>query len=99
MNTGQPVPAGALPLDVNGDGRDDLVYVSHATSGSGPWMVMLANTSGGYNSPIDSLQSNQNYTGAIPIDYDHDGMGDILVPYDNTHLVGDAGLRRAGSGR
>ena len=77
------MPAGAVPLDVNGDGRDDLVYVSHATSGSGRWMVMLANASGGYSAPIDSLQSNLNYSGAISIDYDHDGMGDILVPYDN----------------
>ena len=85
MNTGQPVPAGAMPLDVNGDGREDLVYVSSATSGSGTWRVMLANTSGGYNAPTESGQSNQNFTGAIPIDYDHDGLGDVLVPYSGTH--------------
>jgi len=85
MNTGQPVPAGAMPLDVNGDGREDLVYVSSATSGSGTWRVMLANASGGYNAPTESGQSNQNFTGAIPIDYDHDGLGDVLVPYSGTH--------------
>jgi RHS repeat-associated protein len=84
-STGQPVPAGALPLDVNGDGREDLVYVSSAASGAGTWKVMLANTSGGYGAPINSGQSNANYTGAIPIDYNQDGLGDVLVPYNGTH--------------
>ena len=84
VNTGQAVPAGALPLDVNGDGRGDLVYVSSATSGQGTWKVMLANASGGYDLPRDSGQSNANYTGAIPIDYNQDGLGDVLVPYNNT---------------
>ena len=53
---------------------------------------MLANSSGGYNAPTDSGQSNQNYSGAIPIDYNQDGLGDVLVPYQQHQLVGDAGL-------
>ncbi len=84
VNTGQAVPAGALPLDVNGDGREDLVYVSSATSGSGTWRVMFANPAGGYDPPIDSGIGNHNYADAIPIDYNHDGLGDILVPYSGT---------------
>ena len=60
------------------------MFVSHATSGQGTWRVMLANSSGGYNAPTDSGQSNQNYNGAIPIDYNQDGLGDVLVPFNNT---------------
>ena len=87
MNTGQAVPAGARPIDLNGDGREDLIYVSSAVSGSGTWRVMLANGSGGYSAAIDTLQSNLNYSGAIPIDFNHDGMGDVLVPGAGTNPV------------
>jgi YD repeat-containing protein len=66
---------------VNGDGRDDLVYSSSTTSGSGTWMVMLANSSGGYNAAINTAVTNTNYAGAIPIDYNADGLEDLLVPY------------------
>lgn len=75
-----PAPAQALPLDVNGDGREDLVYSSSATSGSGTWMVMLANASG-YGAPVSTGIANTSYAGAIPIDYDADGRDDLLVPY------------------
>lgn len=71
---------GALPLDVNGDGRTDVVYSSSSTSGSGVWMVMLANASG-YASPVNSGITNTNYSQAIPTDYNADGLEDILVPY------------------
>ncbi len=84
VNSTFAVPAGALPLDVNGDGRKDLVYASHPTSGWGHWMVMLASSSGGYSPPINSLQSNVNYAEAIPFDYNHDGLGDVLVPGTGT---------------
>jgi len=83
-DTGQAVPAGALPLDVNGDGLEDLVYVSSATSGAGTWRVMFASAAGNYNAPIDSGIGNHNYADAIPIDYNHDGLGDILVPYSGS---------------
>jgi RHS repeat-associated protein len=86
LDTGQPVPLAVdtvLPLDINGDGREDVVYVSSTTAG-GTWRVMLASTSGGYSVPIDSGQPNSNYGGAIPIDYNQDGLGDVLVPYDNS---------------
>lgn len=36
-------------MDISGDGRDDLVWSSHVTSGSGYWYYMLANSAGGFN--------------------------------------------------
>jgi RHS repeat-associated protein len=68
-------------LDVDGDGRTDLVYSSSPTSGGGVWMVMLANASGGYNSPINTGVTNTNYFNSIPIDYNADGRDDLLVQY------------------
>lgn len=81
VNTAVAVPTTPWPIDVNADGRDDLVYSSSATSGSGTWKVMFANTSGGYNAPVDTGVTNTNYAGATPIDYNGDGFGDLLVPY------------------
>jgi RHS repeat-associated protein len=80
VNTGAAVPATPWPIDVNGDGRDDLVYSSNATSGSGTWRVMLA-SGAGYGSEINTGITNTNYAGAIPIDYNADGLEDLLVPY------------------
>jgi RHS repeat-associated protein len=93
--TSASVPSAAFPfaIDVNGDGRDDLVYVSSTTSGSGNWMVMLANASG-FGSPINTGVANTNWSGAIPIDYNADGLGDILVPFNGTSwwvMLGGAG--------
>jgi RHS repeat-associated protein len=70
-----------ITMDVNGDGRLDVVYSSSATSGSGTWMVMFANASGGYASPTSTGVSNINFSGAISIDYDSNGAYDLLVPY------------------
>jgi RHS repeat-associated protein len=82
VSSGVSLPASAnLPIDVNGDGRTDVVYSSSATSGSGTWMVMFANTGGGFNAPINSGITNTNFTQAIPIDYNADGWQDFLVPY------------------
>jgi RHS repeat-associated protein len=81
VNTGATATVAHMPLDVNGDGREDLVYPSSLTSGAGHWMVMFANTSGGYNAPINTGVVNTNSGGAIPIDYNADGFEDLLVPY------------------
>jgi RHS repeat-associated protein len=71
----------AWPLDVNGDGREDLVYPSTSTSGTGTWRVMLASSTGGYLAPVDTGIVNTNFSGAIPIEYNGDGRQDLLVPY------------------
>ncbi len=73
--------ANILPIDINGDGRSDVVYSSSATSGAGTWMYALANASGGFNSPVNSGIGNTNFHQAIPIDYNADGLEDFLVPY------------------
>jgi hypothetical protein len=67
VSTGTSVPTSPLPMDVNGDGREDLVYSSSATSGSGTWMVMFANGTG-YNTPTNTGITNTIYSGAIQID-------------------------------
>ena len=88
VNTGVPIPAGLQTIDVDGDGRDDLVYSSSPTSGSGTWRVMFANAAGGFSPPVDTGIVNTNYSGAIPIDYNADGKADLLVPYSgNTWWV------------
>ena len=84
VTTGVTATTTPWPMDVNGDGREDLVYASNTVSGTGSWMVMFANSSGGYNSPINTGVSNTNYLGAIPIDYNADGLKDLLVPYSGS---------------
>lgn len=74
------VPTAPHTMDVNGDGRLDLVYSSSATSGSGTWMVMFASIPG-YGTPINTGVANTNFAGAISIDYDSNGAYDLLVPY------------------
>ena len=77
-DTGTVVPVtSALPLDVNGDGRDDFVY----PNGTGQWMVMFANSADGYNTPTNTGHASTGSSGAIPFDYDADGRDDLLVPY------------------
>jgi YD repeat-containing protein len=82
VSSGVSLPTTApLPLDVNGDGLSDIVYSSSTTSGSGVWMVMFANTGGTFNAPVNTGITNTNYSQAIRIDYDADGLEDFLVPY------------------
>ncbi|MCX7054479.1 MAG: FG-GAP-like repeat-containing protein, partial [Proteobacteria bacterium] len=79
-DTGVVIPATTtFPLDVNGDGREDLVY--SLSTGAGQWMVMFANSTGGYATSINTGVANTGQAGAIPIDYNADGKMDLLVPY------------------
>ena len=92
--TAASVPSDPNPLaiDVNGDGRDDLVYPSGANC-TGNWMVMLATTSGGFGSANSTGVPATNCGGAIPIDYDSDGKADLLVPFNGTtwwYILGGA---------
>ena len=80
MSSGTAIATPTLPLDVNGDGRTDVVYSSSVTSGGGTWMVMFANSSGGFNAPVNSGILNTNYSQAIATEYNGDGRGDFLVP-------------------
>lgn len=79
--SGSSIPNGAEPLalDINGDGRTDMVFPS--SSQGGYWHYRLANTTGGYGPVIPSSISSNNHEKAIPFDYNGDGTDDILVPY------------------
>ena len=83
-----PIPTEkTLVLDINGDGRSDLVYPSSATSGAGTWMYMLATSTNGidmFDNPVNSGIANTNFNQAIPIDYNADGLEDFLVPYSGS---------------
>ena len=71
-----------LPIDINGDGRTDLVYPSANTGGT--WRYRLATSSGGYGSEVNSGISATNHKYAFPMDHNHDGYEDFLVPYSGT---------------
>lgn len=82
ISTGQSVPTGIMPfvMDISGDGREDLVWSSSATSGSGTWFYMLANGSGGFNSSQNSGIANTNFAQAQVLEWDGDGKPDLIVP-------------------
>jgi RHS repeat-associated protein len=74
----------AIPIDVNGDGRMDAVYPVFDASSYGTWYFALAQASGGYGSPTSTGITGTNfasqYLSALPIDFNGDGLGDILIP-------------------
>jgi hypothetical protein len=80
-DTGVTVATGynvVLPLDINGDGRTDLVYPScPGGGGQGTWISSLANADGSYAPPVNSGLTAPCRL-AVPIDYNADGRQDIL---------------------
>lgn len=69
----------AHAIDINGDGRDDLVYP--VTTAGGKWHVMLANESNGFQSPYaTAVASDTNYSNALSIDVDGNGKRDLIIP-------------------
>jgi RHS repeat-associated protein len=98
LNPGQAVPSGQFTwhmIDIDADGRDDLVYVSHATSGSGTWRIRKGNSAGGFDTEINTGITNTNYIQAQSLEWDGDGRLDLMVPYASNrwHI-----LRSNGSG-
>lgn len=88
-SSGQTIP-GVTPyvMDINGDGRADVVWSSSVTSGAGTWYYMTANASGGYNAAVNTSITNTNFGSALPIQWDGDDKWDLLVPYTgNTWYV------------
>lgn len=80
--TGVSAPNGAnvYAMDVNGDGRTDLVFTSSGSPGTGTWKIAFSNGSG-YNAPINTGIADTGYYSAVPIDYNADGLIDLMVPY------------------
>lgn len=83
-----------LPIDINGDGRDDLVYPSTGTPGAGTWRYRLANSSGGYATEVNTGITNTASNSAIPLQWDADGRWDVLFPGATHWMV----LRATGTG-
>ena len=80
------VPAGSLrPLvmDVNADGRTDVVYASNASTGVNTWRLRLS-TGSGFASEVDTGVAANNSYAAIPIDYNSDGLIDLIFPYSGS---------------
>lgn len=76
-----PVATQPLSMDVNGDGRKDLVYSSSDVSGSGTWRLAFANSAGNYDAPSNTGVANTDFQKAIPFDYNADGLEDLLLPH------------------
>jgi hypothetical protein len=67
----------AMPIDVNGDGIDDLVYPDPT---SGHWYYELGTVSGAFLGPYDTGIASTNYQSALAIDFYVTGSKNIIVP-------------------
>ncbi|MDJ0938965.1 MAG: FG-GAP-like repeat-containing protein [Woeseiaceae bacterium] len=81
IGLGLIIPSGTKPLllDINGDGRTDIIYPSAANNGQ--WYYHLANTSGSFGYRVSTGISSNGHEEAIGFDYNADGIDDILVPH------------------
>lgn len=100
VSSGSTIPATATPraMDINGDGRTDLAYPDPATNGK--WYFQLAQANGTYGNNLNSNIPNTNHAKAIVIDYNHDGLDDLLIPSGTTwyaYLGTTNGLTSAGA--
>ncbi len=78
-----------LVMDLNGDGRADLVYIA-----ASKWRYRLGNTSGGFNAEVNTGQSTTGQTVQEIFEWEGDGRDDVLISQSGTWRV----LRSNGSG-
>jgi len=76
-NTGPNVASGAIPLDINGDGADDLVWAA-----SGTWRYTLSSSTG-YGSAINTSIAAVNPSKAMPLDWNGDGLQDLIIDWSD----------------
>jgi RHS repeat-associated protein len=74
----------ALPIDITGDGRSDLVYpVTDPNTGTATWNV-AASTGAGYGAATPTSVTGTilaaQYLSALPIDFNGDGLMDLVWP-------------------
>jgi RHS repeat-associated protein len=78
-----PAPSnGALVVDFDNDGQQDLLYSSSTTSGTGSWRVSKGSNTGPTAS-VDTGAANWNYANAQTMEWSGDGATDLLVPCSN----------------
>lgn len=71
------VASGVIPLDINGDGLEDLAWAS-----GGTWRYMLGGASG-YGTTINTGVTATNATKAMPLEWDGDGFWDLLIDWSD----------------
>lgn len=68
----------AQAIDINGDGKTDIAYCTSETS---YWQILISNSSlFGFDTPIATSMLCAYYQYVLPIDYDSDGLMDLLFP-------------------
>jgi RHS repeat-associated protein len=81
-----------LTLDVNGDGKTDVVVITPSDSSNAPNRVFLANATSGFTEVADPgaafktakvSDNSSRYSWILPGDYNGDGLPDILHLYYN----------------
>lgn len=71
-------PLATLTVDVNGDGREDLLYPA-----AGVWATRFGRPDGTFDAPVSSTMATTNKPYAMTLDYDGDGRTDLLQPDGN----------------
>jgi RHS repeat-associated protein len=77
VSTGNAVAAGVIPLDINGDGIEDLVWPK-----TGTWRYMLGGASG-FGAIVNTAVTATNPTKAMPLDWNGDGFQDLLIDWSD----------------
>lgn len=71
------VASNGIPLDVNGDGFQDLVWAA-----SGTWRYMLGGATG-YGAAINTSVAATNPAKALPLEWNGDGFSDLLIDWSD----------------
>ena len=95
----QTLAESAQLIDVNGDGVADLVYPNTVNGTTDWWVAFGIPGNGGFSTPQDTLLPAVNYSTAQGIDYNGDGLADLL--YENAdgnwHVLQSTGSTGGGS--